>query len=191
MLALSQVESTLKFFIAGAIQGSRSGTIGMNQDYRSALQTIIRNKYPDATIVCPLVLLQERFAGRLDQAVAAYEQETAGEILDAAEYGPIVAEIRAAFAELTELAASADVLIAYLPNHEASMGTAMEMWSAYARGRSVIAITSMTRNLSIVSTSDIVLPSIESFAAFLEAGKLSSLHAGKSKRDERSLIPSA
>jgi hypothetical protein len=147
----------------------------VGQEYRAALQTVILARYPDATVVCPLALLQGRFAGRLDQAVAAYEQETTGETLSAEKYSPIVAEIREAFCELTELAAQSDVLIAYLPNHEASMGTAMEMWSSWSHGRAVISITSMTRNLSIIGTSDIVLPSIESFDSFLGADGLRDL----------------
>ena len=173
--SFAHVKSPLTFFIAGAIQGSRQSTIGMNQEYRAALQKTITGHISDATVVCPLALLMERFAGRLEQAVSAYEQETTGENLDAQAYGPIVSEIRAAFCELTEIAARSDVLIAYLPDHEASMGTAMEMWSAYSHGRPVIAITSMTKNLSIIATSDIVLPSIEAFEAFLAAGGLRDL----------------
>src|SRR5438045_4102141 len=134
------------FFIAGAIQGSRPGTTGTDQSYRAALRQLILSRYPDSAIHCGLELLRERFAGKLDQALAAYAQETVTEVLDADGYGPLVAEIRAAFVEITRLAAQADVLVAYLPDHEASMGTAMEMWSAYAHDRIIITISSMRQN---------------------------------------------
>jgi hypothetical protein len=179
VLVLCHVDAALKFFIAGAIQGSREGTLGADQEYREEIRKIILERYPAAAVICPLKLLLERFAGRSEQARADYERETAGEILNTKAYGPVVAEIRAAFVELTELAAQADVLVAYLPNHEASMGTAMEMWSAFSHGKAVISITPMTRNLSVVSTSDVILPSIESFDAFLGAGRLSEILMGK------------
>ena len=166
---------SLTFFIAGAIQGSRPGIIGIDQVYRERLQQSIHRFFPEATVLCPLAVLKERFAGRLDQAASVYQSETASEFLDARRYGDTVTEIRAAFCELTALAAQADVLIAYLPNHEASMGTAMEMWSAYTHGRVVIAITSMTRNLSIIATSNLLLPSIASLEAFMQDGGLREL----------------
>lgn len=175
MLALSNVQRPLKFFIAGAIQGSREGTLGVDQEYRRTLRRIIIDCYPDATIICPLALLKERFSDREDTARADFERETNSGLLNAKEYGPVVSEIRAAFCELTRVAAEADVLIAYLPDHEASMGTAMEMWSAYSHDRQVITITSMTRNLSIVATSGVVLPSIDEFESFLLAGRLTEL----------------
>lgn len=147
----------------------------MDQEYRVTLRKIILDRYPDATVICPLVLLQQRFSNREDQARADYERETNGEVLDATNYSPVVLEIRTAFVELTELAAQADVLVAYLPNQEASMGTAMEMWSAYSHGRPVITITTMTRNLSIIGTSNIVLHSIADFEGFLGSDRFSEL----------------
>lgn len=167
--------SSLTFFIAGAIQGSRPGIVGIDQGYREHLQQSIHRFFPEATVLCPLAVLKERFAGRLDQAALVYQSETNSEFLDARRYGDTIAEIRAAFCEITALAAQADVLIAFLPNHEASMGTAMEMWSAYTHGRVVIAITSMTQNLSIIATSNIVLPSIASLEAFMQDGGLREL----------------
>ena len=169
------MKASLEFFIAGAIQGSREGTFGMDQEYRATLRKIILDRYPNAIVICPLALLKERFSQREDQARIEYERETGGELLDAKKYSPVVAEIRTAFVELTELAAQADVLVAYLPNQEASMGTAMEMWSAYSHGRAVITITSMTRNLSIIGTSNIVLHSIADFEAFLGSDRFSEL----------------
>jgi hypothetical protein len=167
--------SSLTFFIAGAIQGSRPGIVGIDQGYRERLLQSIHSFFPEATVLCPLTILKERFADRLEQATSVYQSETANEFLDARRYGGTVAEIRAAFCEITALAVQADVLIAFLPNHEASMGTAMEMWSAYTHGRVVIAITSMTRNLSIIATSNIILPSIASFEAFMQDGGLREL----------------
>lgn len=163
------------FFIAGTIQGSRHGTKGVDQSYRSALQKLILRSYPDSVIHCPLELLRKRFEATLDQALAAYEQETTAPIVDGDEYGPIVSEIRSAFVDLVNLASRADVLVAYLPDHEASMGTAMEMWSAYSRDKVVISICSMTKNLAVVATSTVILPSIESFDSFLASARLEEL----------------
>lgn len=177
------MKASLKFFIAGAIQGSREGTFGMDQEYRTTLRKIILDRYPNATVICPLALLKDRFAQREDQARADFERETRNTTLDSRRYGPVVGEIRAAFVELTELAAQADILIAYLPDQEASMGTAMEMWSAFSHGRLVITITSMTRNLSIIGTSHIVLQSIADFEAFLSDGRLSELLATDAEQD--------
>jgi hypothetical protein len=171
------VEPPLKFFIAGTIQGSRQGTSGVDQAYRATLRKVILDRYPNAIITCPLALLMDRFSNRLDLARADFERETVAEILNANEYGPIVGEIRSAFVELTQLAASADILVAYLPENEASMGTAMEIWSAYLHRRFVIALTPMTQNLSIVATSNIILPSIASFEVFLRDSELSEVLA--------------
>jgi hypothetical protein len=167
------------FFISGTIQGSRRGTGGVDQGYRSALQELIRRHYRDAIIHCPLEVLRSRFAANLDQALAAYEQETAAETLYGDRFSPLVSEVRAAFIDLVTLASQADVLVAYLPGHEASMGTAMEMWSAYFRGRVIVTISSMTQNLAIVSTSTVILPSVEQFDHFLAGGSLDDLIARK------------
>lgn len=163
------------FFISGTIQGSRRGTGGVEQGYRSALQELIRRHYRDAIIHCPLEVLRRRFASNLDQALAAYEHETAAETLYCDRFSPLVSEVRAAFVDLVTLASEADVLVAYLPGHEASMGTAMEMWSAFSRGRVIITISAMTQNLAIVSTSTVLLPSVEHFDRFLAGGSLNDL----------------
>lgn len=131
--------------------------------------------YPDSIICCPLEILRKRFAENQDQALSAYMQETAAATLDCESFSPLVSEIRSAFVDLVRLASRADVLVAYLPDHDASMGTAMEMWGAYSCDKVIITISSMTRNLAIVATSTLVLPSIEQFDGFLTSACLEAL----------------
>jgi hypothetical protein len=171
----NKMNQSYSFFIAGTIQGARHGTSGIDQGYRSILQQVILRTYPNSVIHCPLELLRKRFTGRLEQALAAYAQETAAEVLDSDKYSPLVCEIRSAFVDLTHMAAQCDVLIAYLPDHEASMGTAMEMWSAYSHDRIIITISSMTQNLALVATSTVLLPSIDLFEDFLSSARLDDL----------------
>ena len=58
------------------------------------------------------------------------------------------------------------------------MGTAVEMWSAPAGGETVIAITAIAQNLAVVSTSSVILPTIELFADLLRVGVLEGRGAG-------------
>lgn len=169
------MKGDLTFFISGTIQGSRYGIESADQSYRSVLQNVILKYYPNSIIYCPLEILRKRFSATLDQAVTAYKQETTTKILESSKYSSTVSEIRSAFADIVKLAARADVLVAYLPGHEASMGTAMEMWSAYSNDRVLITISSMFQNLAVVSTSALVIPSIEDFDRFLASGGLESL----------------
>jgi len=83
----------------------------------------------------------------------------------------LVLAVRQRFRELVLQAGRADVLIAYLPA-ELSMGTAMEMWAASANARPVITITPMNQNLAIVSTSTVIVPTLEAFEAMVSSGEL-------------------
>ena len=47
------------------------------------------------------------------------------------------------------------------------MGTAMEMWSAFAGGKTVITLSTMTQNLAILATSDIIIPSLNELPELL------------------------
>jgi hypothetical protein len=139
------------------------------------LQKVLLKYHPGAIIHCPLDILRKRFSEKLDQAVAAYMQETATSTLELSRYSSTVLEIRSAFVDLVNLASEADVLIAYLPDHEASMGTAMEMWSAFSHDKVIVTISALTQNLAVVSTSTLVLPTIEDFDKFLSHAGLENL----------------
>ena len=55
------------------------------------------------------------------------------------------------------------------------MGTAIEMWEAHLRGRTVITITPLVHNWVVQLTSDAVYRDQESFAHALESGEIDQL----------------
>ena len=71
------------------------------------------------------------------------------------------------FHHLTDLAGQCDVCIAYLPDHEASMGTAMEMYSAWRNRREIITVTDMVQNLAILSCSTHIIRSLDDLGPLL------------------------
>jgi len=143
----------MRFFIAGVMQGSRSGKEIASQEYRKEIKAVLRKHFPQAEIVCPWELHP-----------------------DSVDYGP--EEGRRTFLEMNEEATKADVLIAYVP--EASMGTAIEMWQAYQAGRVILTISPLTENWVVKFLSHRVFPSIKAFAAFIERGGLEKLLSPKS-----------
>jgi hypothetical protein len=62
------------------------------------------------------------------------------------------------------------VLIAYLP--EASLGTAAEIWRAYAAGKPVYVLSPMVHNWMLWATATRILEDWEAFEAFLAQGGL-------------------
>jgi len=79
------------------------------------------------------------------------------------------------FQNLIECAADADILLAYLP--EASMGTAVEMWEAFNRGKLVISISPMPKNWTIKFLSHKIFSNVEDFRRFAESGNLATLYS--------------
>ena len=82
-------------------------------------------------------------------------------------------EGRRTFFDLMAQAGKADVLVAFLP--EASMGTAIEMWEAFQRGRIVLAISPLRENWVVKFLADVVLDSLEDLEAFIVSGQLETL----------------
>ncbi|MDR0362280.1 MAG: hypothetical protein LBJ46_06315 [Planctomycetota bacterium] len=134
----------LRFFIAGIIQGSLPASVHP-QDYRREIKNLLLASFPGCEAFEPV----ERYPDSL-----AYDDETA----------------KAAFFDLMDNAGKHDVLIAFLP--EASMGTAIELWSAYNAGALVISVTHLERNWAIRYLSDLILPDIRSFERFVAGGGL-------------------
>ena len=54
----------------------------------------------------------------------------------------------------------------------ASMGTAIELWTAYHGRAYVIAVTPMTRNWVVQITADKVLPDLECLLDYIQSGRL-------------------
>jgi len=138
----------MRVFLAGIIQGSHQGRELHDQSYRERLKGILRAHQPETEVCCPI----ELHPSAIDYAPAAQ---------------------RHAFFGLVDNASEADVLVAYLP--QASMGTAIEMWEAYHRGRVVVAITPMRENWVINLLTHAVLPSLDAFEEFVRDGRLAEL----------------
>ncbi len=138
----------MRVFLAGIIQGSHQGRDLHDQSYRERLKQILRAYLPETDLCCPI----ELHPAAIDYAPDAQ---------------------RRAFFGLVDNASQADVLVAYLP--QASMGTAIEMWEAYHRGRVVVAITPMRENWVINLLTHAVLPSLDAFEEFVRDGRLAAL----------------
>jgi hypothetical protein len=138
----------MKVFISGVMQGSRKDHDVHAQDYRKLLTERIRARHPEAEVIDPW---------ELHPGAVEYTPEHAKQTL---------------FEEL-ELSTQCDVLIAYLP--EASMGTALEVWSAYQAGVPVLCISPMARNWVIQSLATAIIPTFDEFLAFIDEGGLTRL----------------
>jgi nucleoside 2-deoxyribosyltransferase len=134
------------------MQGSLTNVGIHDQSYRAAIGVAIKACFADAEIIDPIELHPD--AGL--------------------SYGPEKA--RQTLLDMTEEAAQADVLIAYLP--QASMGTAVEMWQAYRAGKPVLTISPLAENWVVRFLSTRVFPSLEDFEAFVVEGELEKLLEG-------------
>ncbi len=131
----------MRIFIGGVMQASINGKGIVDQGYRRQIAAALLACWPDLEVVDPL---------RLHPNSVEYDDAAAKATL---------------FALLDE-AARRDLVIAYVP--VASMGTALEMYSAYQAGVPVIAISSLAANWVIKAFSRRVFADIESFAAWVQ-----------------------
>ncbi|NOZ28361.1 MAG: hypothetical protein GXP39_09970 [Chloroflexi bacterium] len=135
----------MKVFIAGIMQGSNPGLELHPQDYRSRIARVIQEAHPQAEIIDPWALHP-----------------------DSVNYPPDRA--KQTLLEMTRAAGESDVVVAYVP--QASMGTAMEMYEAYRRGRVIISISPLEENWVVQHLSDVVLPDLDAFEAWVRSGGL-------------------
>ena len=131
-------------FIAGVMQGSRSDDQIHGQQYRLAIAAALQQYFPGVRITDPWSLHPNS---------VLYQDE----------------EIRQTFHSMTALAGEADAVIAYLPH--ASMGTAIELWTAHHNGTYVVAVTPMQHNWVVQITAHDVLPDLDSLVAFIASGE--------------------
>jgi hypothetical protein len=136
----------MRVFIAGIMQGSRADGGIDAQDYRREIARIVRRHAPGVEVLDPFELHA-----------------------DGVSYSP--AQARQTLLEMAALAGQVDVLVAYVPS--ASMGTAIEMWNAYQRGRRVYTISPLGDNWVVRSLSERVFPDMAAFANFVASGGLS------------------
>lgn len=142
--------SPLRVFLSGIIQGSAVDASHQRQDYRDEIRRIINAVHPEAEVICPV---------ELNPNSAAYDEALA----------------RATFLRELEMAASADVTVAYAP--VATMGTAVEMFRAFQAGRPVLTISPMAHNWAIRFLSTHVFPDLAAFQAFVAKGGLRDVMA--------------
>jgi len=135
----------MHIFIAGVMQGSRLDDQRHDQDYRKQIIEALDEHVPDARITDPWSLEPES---------TSYD----------------ATRLREAFLKNTVLAGEADLLIAYLPH--ASMGTAIELWTAYHNRAYIVAVTPMTHNWVVQITADEVLPDLDSLLEYIQSGRL-------------------
>jgi hypothetical protein len=135
----------MHIFIAGVMQGSRHDDQIDDQNYRVRIAEALQHHFPEAAITDPWALHPES---------PSYDGD----------------QVRDTFLENTALAGDADLLIAYLPH--ASMGTAIELWTAYQNSTYVVAVTPMQHNWVVRITADQILPDLESLLCFIESGEL-------------------
>jgi len=155
------------FFLAGVMQGSRRGEQMADQSYRARLGELILSSRPDAELRDPGRLMAEWVGGRAAELRAAHARLASLEVIDRTKLDGAVGDLTEIFARLVRLSATSDVCVAWLPDHEASMGTAVEMSAAHDAGRTVVAITPMRQNLAVLSCSSIIVPDLDHFAALL------------------------
>jgi hypothetical protein len=129
------------FFLAGIIQGSGTGKLVQNQDYRDKIKALLRRHFPQAKIFDPV----EKHPDSVN-----YDYRTGESV----------------FLGYIKLATECDCMIAYLP--EASMGTAVEMWECYKSGVAVWTISPMKENWSVKFLSKRIFESLDDFERYLK-----------------------
>jgi nucleoside 2-deoxyribosyltransferase len=129
------------FFLAGIIQGSNTGNVLHDQDYRDRIKSILRRHFPEAKIFDPM----EKHPDSVH-----YDYRTGESV----------------FLGYIKLAGECDCMIAYLP--EASMGTAVEMWECYKKGVPVWTIGPLKDNWSVKFLSRKIFESLDEFERYLK-----------------------
>ena len=115
------------------------------QGYRDEIAALVRRYHPETEIVDPLKLHPDSVRYSREEAVAT-------------------------FLAMLDEAAAADVLVAYLP--EASLGTAIEVWRAYAAGKPVYVISPMANNWTLWATATRIFADLAAFEAYVASGNL-------------------
>ncbi len=141
----------MHIFLAGIMQGSRQDHLIDAQDYRNKITQALEANVANVRISDPYALHPDSIYYGLEQ-------------------------VRDTFESFTTMASEADVVIAYLP--EASMGTAIEMWSAHKSKKPVIAVTPLTHNWVVRLAAEAVLPDLDSLITAINDGLIDRLTAG-------------
>lgn len=138
----------MKIYLSGVMQGSKKGQGIQTQGYRQVISEAVKASHPNAEIYDPF----ERFPDS-----GEYDDQRATQVLF----------------EIADVAASSDILIAYLP--EASMGTALEMIRAYDNGKPIISISTLEMNWFVRAVSTKIFPSLDDFCDWVQQTRLAEL----------------
>ncbi|MBN1642549.1 MAG: nucleoside 2-deoxyribosyltransferase [Anaerolineae bacterium] len=141
----SRRETGATVFVGGIMQGSIQEMAVHDQTYRARIAAVVRRHHPEVEVVDPAQLHPDSVSYHREQAVQT-------------------------FLDSLDRAAASDALIAYLP--EASMGTALEIWRAYAAGKPVFVISPMSQNWMLWATATRIFADLDAFSAFVAAGGL-------------------
>jgi hypothetical protein len=133
----------MQVFIAGVMQGSRNDRLIDKQDYRQRIAAALKKHVPDVEIFDPYLLNPDSVDYDGDRARETFKTNTAK-------------------------AADADVMIAYLPT--ASMGTAIEMWTAFTANRHIVVVSPLVHNWVIQVTANELMPDLDSLISAIEDG---------------------
>jgi hypothetical protein len=149
---------TVRVFIAGIMQGSRTEKNLHSQDYRTELAELFQRRMPELSVYDPFAKNQDSINYGNEKGLETFlrHNEMCG----------------------TEI----DLLIAYLP--EASMGTAIEMWEARKNGAVIVSISAMTRNWVVRYLSHRIYPDLETFKGAVGKGEITALLAEYGKISE-------
>jgi len=154
----------------------------VDQGYRGRVRRIIQAHRPDAEIRDPAELMAGWLGAEADEIRAAHAALADTHLVIRERLVTPLVRLTTVFDRLVDVAADSDVCVAWLPDHEASMGTAAEMWAAHANGRCVVAVTRMRQNLAVLACSDIVVPTLHDLDVLLgeapEAGSIEASVAG-------------
>jgi hypothetical protein len=139
----------MKIYISGVMQGSKKEGI-QGQGYRQVISNAVKIRHPNAEIYDPFSVFPDS---------VEYDDQRSKQALFA----------------MADEAASADIVIAYLP--EASMGTALEMIRAYDNGKTIISISTLGKNWFIRAVSAKIFLSLGDFCAWIHQTHLAELVA--------------
>jgi hypothetical protein len=149
------------FFIAGIMQGSKIDSSMADQSYRGEIAEIILKYFPDARIFDPLIIQLQRFKDRQGSMLVSAAKLDDVKVLYPDKIAPDLQELTVSFHEICNEAANCDVTVAYFPKGEISMGTAVEMFSAWQKRKKVIAISELRQNLTLLACSHVIIPDIK------------------------------
>lgn len=155
-------------FLAGTMQGTNHGAKLVDQTYRTIIKELLNKYYPLIKVNNPLEIMYERYGSKINLLAVLISELSKESVIFPNEIDPQLLETTETFHDLLKLVSVSDLVIAYLPNHESSMGTAMEMLQAHKSNKPIISITDMNQNLAILATSTVIVSSLDEFETLLK-----------------------